>query len=48
LQPFTSTNLTIPVTLLQTAPRNTTITINIHVAGEQICTKSGSTSRSRS
>ncbi|TMQ13896.1 MAG: hypothetical protein E6J90_27630 [Deltaproteobacteria bacterium] len=41
MQPFSSSSLTIPVTLLQTAPRNTVATITVHVAGEQSCDKSG-------
>jgi hypothetical protein len=41
LQPFSSANLTIPVTLLPSAPRNTVITINLHVAGEDTCDKTG-------
>jgi len=38
---FSSTNLTIPVTLLSTAPRNTVVTINIHVAADFTCDKGG-------
>jgi hypothetical protein len=41
LQPFTSSNLTIPVTVLQTAPRNTLVTINVRVAGDNTCDKAG-------
>src|ERR1043165_1650714 len=41
LQPFSNANLTIPVTLLQTAPRNTVVTIKIHVAGDDTCDTSG-------
>ncbi|HEX7841663.1 MAG TPA: M36 family metallopeptidase [Kofleriaceae bacterium] len=41
LQPFASSSLTIPVTLLPTAPRNTTITINLHVSGDDTCDKKG-------
>ena len=41
LQPFTSSSLSIPVTVLQTAPRNTLVTINVHVAGDSTCDKDG-------
>jgi hypothetical protein len=41
LQPFSNANLTIPVTLLQSAPRNTVITIKIHVSGDETCDKNG-------
>ncbi|HSR96285.1 MAG TPA: M36 family metallopeptidase [Kofleriaceae bacterium] len=41
LQPFTSSSLAIPVTVLQTAPRNTLVTIRVHVAGDNTCTPSG-------
>jgi hypothetical protein len=41
MQPFTSSALTIPVTLLPTAPRNTTITITLHVTGEDTCDRNG-------
>jgi hypothetical protein len=41
LQPFTGSNLSIPVTVLQTAPRNTLVTINVHVAGDNTCDKTG-------
>jgi hypothetical protein len=41
LQPFTSSSLSIPVTVLPTAPRNTLVTINIHVAGDDTCDKNG-------
>jgi hypothetical protein len=41
LQPFTSSDLAIPVTLLPAAPRNTNITINIRVTGDSTCDKAG-------
>ena len=41
LQPFTSSSLALPVTVLQTAPRNTLVTINVHVAGNNTCTANG-------
>jgi hypothetical protein len=41
LQPFSSAALTIPVTLLQTAPRNTNITINLHLTGDSTCDHAG-------
>jgi hypothetical protein len=41
LQPFTSSSLAIPVTVLQTAPRNTLVTIRVHVAGDNTCTRNG-------
>src|ERR1043165_29089 len=41
LQPFTSSSLATPGTVLQSAPRNTRVTIKIHVAGENTCDKSG-------
>jgi hypothetical protein len=41
LQPFTSSNLSIPVTVLATAPRNTLVTINLHIAGDNTCDKGG-------
>jgi len=41
LQPFTSSALSIPVTLLASAPVNTIITITIHVAGQNTCDKNG-------
>jgi hypothetical protein len=41
LQPFSSSQLSIPVTLLPTAPRNTVITIKVHVAGDDTCDKAG-------
>ena len=43
LQPFSSVDLAIPVTLLATAPRNTVVTINLHVAGEDTCDRAGTT-----
>src|SRR5262249_2515024 len=41
LQPFTSSNLSIPVTVLQSAPRNTLVTINLHITGDNTCDKGG-------
>jgi hypothetical protein len=41
LQPFTSSQLAIPVTLLASAPRNTLVTIKVHVAGNFTCDKTG-------
>ena len=41
LQPFSSAALTIPVTLLPTAPRNTVVTINLHVTGTDTCDRNG-------
>jgi hypothetical protein len=41
LQPFTSSSLAIPVTVLQTAPRNALVTIKVHVAGDNTCTANG-------
>jgi hypothetical protein len=41
LQPFTSSSLAIPVTVLQTAPRNTLVTIRVHVAGNNTCNANG-------
>jgi hypothetical protein len=41
LQPFTSSSLAIPVTVLQTAPRNTLVTIKVHVAGDNTCDRTG-------
>jgi hypothetical protein len=39
--PLTSLQLSIPVTLLPSAPRNTPITITLHVAGFNLCARSG-------
>jgi large repetitive protein len=41
LQPFSSSNLAIPVTVLQNAPRNQLVTINLHVAGDNTCDPNG-------
>jgi hypothetical protein len=41
LQAFTSSSLAIPVTVLPTAPRNTLVTIKVHVAGSNTCDPSG-------
>ncbi|HMG20916.1 MAG TPA: M36 family metallopeptidase, partial [Kofleriaceae bacterium] len=38
---FSSSNLTIPISLAATAPVNTTITINVHVGGDGTCDKAG-------
>jgi len=43
LQPFSSVDLAIPVTLLASAPRNTSVTINLHIAGEDTCDRAGTT-----
>jgi hypothetical protein len=43
LLPFSSVDLTIPVTLLASAPANTPLTITVHVAGEQTCDRNGVT-----
>jgi hypothetical protein len=39
--PHTSLELSIPVTLLPTAPRNTPVTITLHVAGLNLCARTG-------
>jgi hypothetical protein len=41
LQPFSSVDLAIPVTLLASAPRNTTVTINLKITGEDTCDRAG-------
>jgi len=41
--PHSSLSLSIPVTLLATAPRNTSIAITVHVAGLNTCTRDGIT-----
>jgi len=41
LQPFSSAALTIPVTLLPTAPRNTNITISVKVTADDTCDRGG-------
>ena len=41
--PHSSLDVTIPVTLLPTAPRNTPLTITVHVAGLNTCTRNGIT-----
>ncbi|TMQ07882.1 MAG: hypothetical protein E6J91_34560 [Deltaproteobacteria bacterium] len=41
VQPFTSSSLSFPVTVLQTAPRNTVVTINVRAAGDSTCDKAG-------
>jgi hypothetical protein len=41
MHPFTSASLTIPVTLLPTAPRNTDLAITVRATGEQTCDRTG-------
>jgi hypothetical protein len=41
LQPFTSGQLSIPVTVLPTAPRNTIVSIKLHAAGQSTCDRNG-------
>jgi hypothetical protein len=41
LQPFSSSDLAIPVTVLQTAPRNTNVTINLRIVGDNTCDRNG-------
>jgi large repetitive protein len=41
LPAFSGNELAIPVTVLQTAPRNTVVTINVHIAGEFVCERDG-------
>jgi hypothetical protein len=41
LQPFSNASLSIPVTLLPSAPRNTLVAIKLHVTGENVCDKAG-------
>src|SRR6185295_18095708 len=41
LQPFSSAELAIPVTLLQTAPRNTGVTITLRAVGDNTCDRNG-------
>ncbi|HET7502614.1 MAG TPA: M36 family metallopeptidase, partial [Kofleriaceae bacterium] len=41
LPPFSTTDVTIPVSLAATAPLNTTVTINVHAAGDFTCSKNG-------
>ncbi len=43
LLPFSSVDLAIPVSLLATAPANTSLTITLHVVGEQTCERDGVT-----
>jgi len=43
VQPFNTLDLTIPVTVLPTAPRNTNITINLRLAGDGTCDRNGVT-----
>ena len=41
IQPFTSVDLAIPVTLQLTAPRNTNLTITLALKGEETCDRNG-------
>jgi len=41
LQPFSNAALSIPVTVLPTAPRNTIVTIKLHVTGTSTCDRNG-------
>jgi hypothetical protein len=41
LQPFSSADLAIPVTVLQTAPRNAAVTINLRIVGDNTCDRNG-------
>jgi hypothetical protein len=41
MQPFTSAQLSIPVTLLPTAPPNTIVTIKLHATGSSTCERNG-------
>jgi len=41
MQPFSSAQLSIPVTVLPTAPRNTTISIKLHITGQSTCDRNG-------
>jgi hypothetical protein len=41
LQGFSASDLQIPVTVLSTAPRNTLVTVNVRVAGQNVCERSG-------
>jgi hypothetical protein len=43
VQPFTSVDLNVPVTLLASAPRNTNIALNLHIAGDGQCERNGVT-----
>jgi len=41
LHPFQSVDLTIPVTLLPSAPRNTNVTVDVRLAGDSTCSRTG-------
>jgi hypothetical protein len=41
MQPFSSAQLSIPVTVLPTAPRNTIVSIKLHAAGQSTCDRNG-------
>ena len=41
LHPFQSVDLAIPVTLLASAPRNTNVTIDVRLAGDSTCSRTG-------
>jgi hypothetical protein len=41
LHPFQRVDLTIPVTLLPSAPRNTNVTIDVRLAGDSTCSRTG-------
>jgi hypothetical protein len=41
LQPFSNAALSIPVTLLPTAPRNTIVSIKVHITGLNTCDRNG-------
>jgi hypothetical protein len=41
LAPFSSADVTIPVSLLASAPPGTPLTISLHITGEQTCTRDG-------
>ena len=43
MQPFSNAQLTVPVTLLPTAARNTAITISLHATGDETCDRNGIT-----
>jgi hypothetical protein len=41
LQPFSSGQLSIPITVLPTAPRNTFISVKLHITGDSVCDRNG-------
>jgi hypothetical protein len=43
LQPFSSTDLTIPVSVLASVPNGTSVTLTLHVAADQTCDSAGIT-----